>query len=513
MKKRPQTEAQARKNMIMYLKNVAGFRLDYFKGMSYDDIHKRRKLNEEVEDLKRHLEIVPDEDDDVYTEATPLARKVPVVDYEIIHLNNKPHYKIIRADGTHQLYLILLVEWRYPLSRFTLDQMLNAARLRVEEQSEMSLELLRDYSVQQSPYSKAEDPISEFSTSGIRACKIIEISDKLADKVNLIYNYKLALAQVESRLVEYKEREVKYIEKIRTLEYYDKGKMECIETLKKELETLKQEKDVVDGKLTSLLKSSKDLENLIESQRSDKIKDGLGYSAVPPLIAQLYISPKKDLSWTGLSECADDTVTDYSRPSPTVESTSGDDQNKNSSAFENGESTYSILSKPAVKFVKVAERSTSNKVEAVKKPSLGENFVRKNRACFNCGHVDHLSYDCGLGVKKGTTKPQNNTHISMPPRPAIHRPYRPLIRQVRPNMNAARPKRISFYKPGHSYNKRPFQETTQDLVAILIQRVRRLERELKARTPIHKDKIKRLSEDKKKQRNKKLKDSEAEYQV
>nr|GFC76867.1 hypothetical protein [Tanacetum cinerariifolium] len=51
-----------------------------------------------------HLEIIPDEDDNVYTEATPLARKVPIVDYEIIHLNNKPHYKIIRADGTHQLY-------------------------------------------------------------------------------------------------------------------------------------------------------------------------------------------------------------------------------------------------------------------------------------------------------------------------------------------------------------------------------------------------------------------------
>nr|GEV07232.1 putative ribonuclease H-like domain-containing protein [Tanacetum cinerariifolium] len=35
----------------------------------------RRKLNKEVEDLKRHLAIVPDEDDDIYTEATPLARK------------------------------------------------------------------------------------------------------------------------------------------------------------------------------------------------------------------------------------------------------------------------------------------------------------------------------------------------------------------------------------------------------------------------------------------------------
>nr|GFB31076.1 hypothetical protein [Tanacetum cinerariifolium] len=126
--------------------NVVGFRLDYFKEMSYDDIRpifeakfnsniefllkskeqieeeenraiesinetqaqkaaKRSKLNEEVEDLKQHLQIVPDEDDDVYTEATPLARKVPVVDYHIIQLNNKPHYKIIRADGTHQLYV------------------------------------------------------------------------------------------------------------------------------------------------------------------------------------------------------------------------------------------------------------------------------------------------------------------------------------------------------------------------------------------------------------------------
>nr|GEU38401.1 putative ribonuclease H-like domain-containing protein [Tanacetum cinerariifolium] len=70
-----------------------------------EKVAKRRKLNEEVEDLKRHLEIVPDEDDDVYTEATPLARKVPVVDYKIIELNNKPYYKIIRADGTHHLYI------------------------------------------------------------------------------------------------------------------------------------------------------------------------------------------------------------------------------------------------------------------------------------------------------------------------------------------------------------------------------------------------------------------------
>nr|GEX65905.1 hypothetical protein [Tanacetum cinerariifolium] len=78
------------------------------------------------------------------------------------------------------------------------------------------------------------------------------------------------------------------------------------------------------------------------SKRSDKIKDGLGYSVVPPPPAQLYLSPKKDLSWTGLPECADDTVTDYSRPSPTIKSTLGDDQNRNPSVSETGSSQNNI---------------------------------------------------------------------------------------------------------------------------------------------------------------------------
>nr|GEV14208.1 putative ribonuclease H-like domain-containing protein [Tanacetum cinerariifolium] len=63
-----------------------------------EKVAKRQKLDEEVEELKRHLLIVPNEEDDVYTEATPLARKVLIVDYEIIKQNNKPYYKIKRAD-------------------------------------------------------------------------------------------------------------------------------------------------------------------------------------------------------------------------------------------------------------------------------------------------------------------------------------------------------------------------------------------------------------------------------
>nr|GEU43788.1 hypothetical protein [Tanacetum cinerariifolium] len=52
---------------------------------------KKQKLDEEVAELKRHLQIVPNDKDDVYTEATPLARKVLIVDYEIYTKNNKPY--------------------------------------------------------------------------------------------------------------------------------------------------------------------------------------------------------------------------------------------------------------------------------------------------------------------------------------------------------------------------------------------------------------------------------------
>nr|GEY68131.1 hypothetical protein [Tanacetum cinerariifolium] len=62
---------------------------------------KKQMIDEEEEELKRHLQIVVNDDNDVFTEATPLALNVPVVDYQIYYENNKPFYKIIRADGTH----------------------------------------------------------------------------------------------------------------------------------------------------------------------------------------------------------------------------------------------------------------------------------------------------------------------------------------------------------------------------------------------------------------------------
>nr|GEX39771.1 hypothetical protein [Tanacetum cinerariifolium] len=73
----------------------------------YQGMKKRPQTEkaQEAEDLKKRLEVVDDEDDDVFIEATPLARKVPVVDYEIVLVDNKPRFKIIKEDETHQLYI------------------------------------------------------------------------------------------------------------------------------------------------------------------------------------------------------------------------------------------------------------------------------------------------------------------------------------------------------------------------------------------------------------------------
>nr|GEW46290.1 hypothetical protein [Tanacetum cinerariifolium] len=125
---------------------------------------------------------------------------------------------------------------------------------------------------------------------------------------------------LNTRLAEHRNQEVKYCEKIRVLEFKVEARANCIESLTKDLELLKKEKGELETKLTSFQTASKDLDSLLESQRLDKNKEGLGYNVVPPHPAQIYYLPKKDLSWTGLPEFVDDTITDYSRPSPAIES-------------------------------------------------------------------------------------------------------------------------------------------------------------------------------------------------
>nr|GEU47080.1 hypothetical protein [Tanacetum cinerariifolium] len=127
LKRKPQTKAHARKNMMIYLKNVTGFKMDYFKGMSYDDIRPvfEKYFDSNVAFLIKSKEQMDEED------SRALKR-----------LNETLIEKAAKKQNLDE-ELILLVERKYPLTKFTLDQMQNVVRLEVEEESEVSLELLR----------------------------------------------------------------------------------------------------------------------------------------------------------------------------------------------------------------------------------------------------------------------------------------------------------------------------------------------------------------------------------
>nr|GEW43369.1 putative ribonuclease H-like domain-containing protein [Tanacetum cinerariifolium] len=171
--------------------------------------------------------------------------------------------------------------------------------------------------------------------------KISKLNEELSDSENTLYHYKLGLSHVEARLVEFKTQEIKFCEKIRGLEFDVEVKNNKIKHLMNELEQVKKEKDGLDRKLTGFESASKDLDTL------------LGY-----------------MSWTGLPEFADDTTTDYSMPSPSIESNTSDLQNSNSFVSEHGESSSSIMSKPMIKFVKAADSPTvikTNKAETARK--------------------------------------------------------------------------------------------------------------------------------------------------
>ncbi|GJS92710.1 hypothetical protein Tco_0799678 [Tanacetum coccineum] len=164
MKNKPKSEAQARKNMIVYLKNQSNYKMKDFDGMSYEEIRpifekvwdfnhnfvpmdlgiekekkkpaefqveqiekdttgKRKKslprkgtrsttkrqkveLDDEKEDLKGYLDIVPREE--IAVDVDSLSTKYPIVDWKTYTLSeNFMYYKIIRGDGSSKNYKIL----------------------------------------------------------------------------------------------------------------------------------------------------------------------------------------------------------------------------------------------------------------------------------------------------------------------------------------------------------------------------------------------------------------------
>nr|GEV66317.1 hypothetical protein [Tanacetum cinerariifolium] len=283
--------------------------------------------------------------------------------------------------------------------------------------------------------------------------KISKLNEQLSNCKTDLYHYKRGLSHVEVRLVEFKEQKIKFCEKIRGLERDVEVKNNKIEYLENELKQVKKEKEGLDNKLTGFEKSSKDLDNLLGSQRSDKNKEGLEYSAVPSP-TQVYSPPKKDLSWTGLHKFVDDTITNYSRPTPSIDESKCNTSN-NFYVSEHEGSSGSIMSKPMIKFVKAADCSRvtkTNNTENARKSTVKYAEMYRNTT----KSPKLRESDCGVWVENEKIWPKNNfAHKNVTPRAVLLKTSKTPI--SRPNMNVAQPKMTSFAKTAHSNVKRPFQ--------------------------------------------------------
>ncbi|GKC35885.1 hypothetical protein Tco_1048269 [Tanacetum coccineum] len=105
---KPPTQAQQRKIMCTYLKNMEGKKLKDLKNKSFDSIQKlfdrafkKQKVDEDKDtvELQSLLEVILDEEE-VAIDDVPLATKSPnIVDWKIHKEGRKSYYQIVRADG------------------------------------------------------------------------------------------------------------------------------------------------------------------------------------------------------------------------------------------------------------------------------------------------------------------------------------------------------------------------------------------------------------------------------
>ncbi|GJX13642.1 hypothetical protein Tco_0205400 [Tanacetum coccineum] len=244
--------------------------------------------------------------------------------------------------------------------------------------------------------------------------------------------YKRGLDTVEAQLVTYRKNEVLFSEEVDVLKREVGIKQYEINMLKTEFEKVKQEKDGIEFKIEKFDKASKDLDQLLESQITNKSKKGLGYSAVPPPHPLIYNRPNKlDLSYSGLEEFQQPEFEVYGlRDNKSVCENSSNETKKNSDAplieewvSDNEDEVESPVvvekktvvptipkvdvvrpkqqEKPVRKTVRYAEmyrskgpRGNQRNWNNLKSQQLGSNFVMYNKACYVCGSFDHLQYTC-----------------------------------------------------------------------------------------------------------------------
>ncbi|GJW09336.1 putative ribonuclease H-like domain-containing protein, partial [Tanacetum coccineum] len=155
---------------------------------------------------------------------------------------------------------------------------------------------------------------------------------KLDDTAFKASTYKRGLSILEGQIIKYKESEVLFSEEIALLKRSVGHKEYLMGLLKTELEKVKEEKEGFEFKIAKFEKSSKDLDQLLASQITDKSKKGFGYNVVPsphPLI--LNRPTPLDLSYSGLQEFKQPEVNEYGLRDSSVMPITGCDKESDNS--------------------------------------------------------------------------------------------------------------------------------------------------------------------------------------
>ncbi|GJY22687.1 hypothetical protein Tco_0396345 [Tanacetum coccineum] len=253
--------------------------------------------------------------------------------------------------------------------------------------------------------------------------------------------YKRGLDTIEAQLVTYRKNEFLF---------------------SKEVVVLKRE-DAIDFKIEKFDKASKDLDQLLGSQITDKSKKGLGYSAVPPPHPLIYNRPNKlDLSYSGLDEFKEPEFKGYGPENSKKESNVVYEKESDNSK-EN--SVKSLVQESQVKssFVEGCESNTSKNVSEVEL----KKFRKNNDVPII---KDWVSDD--EEQDESITKPEKKTVT--PTAAKIEKPVKKSVREIilaikrkrctaksvytahpKPTVHCARPK-THFFKSAQSTVQRPF---------------------------------------------------------
>ncbi|GJV03029.1 putative ribonuclease H-like domain-containing protein [Tanacetum coccineum] len=191
-----------------------------------------------------------------------------------------------------------------------------------------------------------------------------------------------------------------------------------INMLKTKFKKVKQEKDGIDFKIEKFDKASKDLDQLLGSQITDKSKKGLGYSAVLPPHSLIYNRHNKlDLSYSGLDEFKEPEFKGYGTENSKQESNVVcENESDNSKENSNKSLVKEQVSQDKSSFVKGYGPNISKSVNEVEPKK-----VRKNDGAPNI--EDWVSDDEEQDESK--TKPEKKTVI--PTAAKIEKPVKKLV--------------------------------------------------------------------------------------